>query len=140
MITYKRKSFFYMMGSQLSGNWSWKYHQQFVLFIYLTFWLVVKESDLHTKRTGHTEFVDKTSETAKPISLEVPKATDEPQEVVDESNSKSSQPQGIPLFPLFHSFFPFSGYFPYSVLLENFLVSCLALLFDKLSILISLYW
>lgn len=30
----------------------------------------MKESDLHTKRTGHTEFVDKTMETVKPISLE----------------------------------------------------------------------
>ena len=34
----------------------------------------IKESDLHTKRTGHTEFVDKTMETVKPISLEAPKA------------------------------------------------------------------
>eukprot|EP00262_Sarcandra_glabra_P002400 TRINITY_DN12704_c0_g2_i1.p1 TRINITY_DN12704_c0_g2~~TRINITY_DN12704_c0_g2_i1.p1 ORF type:complete len:414 (+),score=92.37 TRINITY_DN12704_c0_g2_i1:125-1366(+) len=34
------------------------------------------ETDLHTKRTGHADFVDKTSEAAKPISLEVPKATD----------------------------------------------------------------
>lgn len=33
----------------------------------------MKESDLHTKRTGHTEFVDKTLETVKPISLEAPK-------------------------------------------------------------------
>ncbi|KAJ6751320.1 hypothetical protein OIU85_001816 [Salix viminalis] len=31
------------------------------------------ETDLHTKRTGHTEFVDKTAEVTKPISLEVPK-------------------------------------------------------------------
>jgi hypothetical protein len=30
---------------------------------------------LHTKRTGHTEFVDKTADAAKPISLEVPKET-----------------------------------------------------------------
>lgn len=52
---------------------------------------------MHTKRTGHTEFVDKTSEAAKPISLEVPKATDESQEVVDASGS-SSQPQGTTLF------------------------------------------
>ena len=37
--------------------------------------LILKESDLHTKRTGHTEFVDKTLEVAKPISLEVPKMT-----------------------------------------------------------------
>lgn len=29
---------------------------------------------MHTKRTGHTEFVDKTLETVKPISLEAPKA------------------------------------------------------------------
>lgn len=28
---------------------------------------------MHTKRTGHTEFVDKTSEAVKPISLEAPK-------------------------------------------------------------------
>lgn len=28
---------------------------------------------MHTKRTGHTEFTDKTSETVKPISLEAPK-------------------------------------------------------------------
>ena len=40
----------------------------------------------------HIEFVDKTSEPAKPISLEVPKATDESREVVDASDS-SSQPQ-----------------------------------------------
>jgi len=33
----------------------------------------VYRSDLHTKRTGHSEFVDKTSETVKPISLEAPK-------------------------------------------------------------------
>lgn len=58
---------------------------------------MLKESDLHTKRTGHTEFVDKTLEAAKPISLEVPKATDESQEVVDASGS-SSQPQGTTFF------------------------------------------
>ena len=28
---------------------------------------------MHTKRTGHSEFVDKTSDAAKPISLEAPK-------------------------------------------------------------------
>lgn len=28
---------------------------------------------MHTKRTGHSEFADKTSEAVKPISLEVPK-------------------------------------------------------------------
>ena len=50
------------------------------------------ESDLHARRIMHIEFVDKTSEPAKPISLEVPKATDESREVVDASDS-SSQPQ-----------------------------------------------
>lgn len=65
---------------------------------------MVKESDLHTKRTGHTEFVDKTLEAAKPISLEVPKATDESQEVVDASGS-SSQPQGTTFFLVLN--FPF---------------------------------
>lgn len=40
----------------------------------------MQESDLHTKRTGHTEFVDKTSEAAKPISLEVPKSDAESKE------------------------------------------------------------
>lgn len=34
------------------------------------------ESDLHTKRTGHTDFVDKTAEAAKPISLEALKNSD----------------------------------------------------------------
>jgi len=42
--------------------------------------LIIQESDLHTKRTGHTEFADKTAEAAKPISLEVPKGNSESQE------------------------------------------------------------
>uniref|UniRef100_A0A803Q171 UBA domain-containing protein n=1 Tax=Cannabis sativa TaxID=3483 RepID=A0A803Q171_CANSA len=49
------------------------------------------ESDLHTKRTGHSEFVDKTSETVKPISLEVPKAAAE----VGEAGSSSSQSEEL---------------------------------------------
>ena len=50
----------------------------------------MKESDLHTKRTGHTEFVDKTLEAAKPISLEVPKAADADADgAVDASTSQS---------------------------------------------------
>ena len=61
---------------------------------------MVKESDLHTKRTGHTDFVDKTSEAAKPISLEAPKAMDESHEVVDASGS-SSEPQGTTIFFFF---------------------------------------
>lgn len=52
--------------------------------------MILKESDLHTKRTGHTEFVDKTSEAAKPISLEVPKvAATEAEGEVDASKSQS---------------------------------------------------
>lgn len=47
----------------------------------------VKESDLHTKRTGHTEFVDKTLETVKPISLEAPKVAME----IDDSASGSGE-------------------------------------------------
>jgi hypothetical protein len=40
----------------------------------LTFWrpLIPQEVDLHTKRTGHSEFADKTMEAAKPIDLEAP--------------------------------------------------------------------
>lgn len=52
----------------------------------------MKESDLHTKRTGHTEFVDKTSEAAKPISLEVPKVAMDVDDPVDATTS--SQPEG----------------------------------------------
>jgi hypothetical protein len=59
----------------------------------LRFWfcLCVKESDLHTKRTGHTDFSDKTSEAAKPISLEAPKAVAESEQATDAS---TSQPEG----------------------------------------------
>lgn len=32
--------------------------------------ILLKEVDLHTKRTGHADFVDKTLEAAKPIELE----------------------------------------------------------------------
>ncbi|KAF9666115.1 hypothetical protein SADUNF_Sadunf16G0195100 [Salix dunnii] len=53
------------------------------------------ETDLHTKRTGHTEFVDKTAEVTKPISLEVPKVAamdiDEPAAA---DVSTTSQPAG----------------------------------------------
>lgn len=56
--------------------------------------LLLKESDLHTKRTGHTEFVDKTSEAAKPISLEVPKATDGEESKMDVDASSSGNTEG----------------------------------------------
>lgn len=49
---------------------------------------------MHTKRTGHTGFADKTSEAAKPISLEVPKVDDESGEAMDVDGSGSSKPEG----------------------------------------------
>ena len=36
----------------------------------LFFLIIEQEQDLHTKRTGHPDFADKTAETAKPIVLE----------------------------------------------------------------------
>lgn len=45
-----------------------------MLLIVLICVFLVKETDLHTKRTGHTDFVDRTEEEAKPIDLETPKA------------------------------------------------------------------
>ena len=51
----------------------------------------MKESDLHTKRTGHTEFADKTADAAKPISLEVPKvASSESEDVAAPSQTKGT--------------------------------------------------
>lgn len=47
----------------------------------------MKESDLHTKRTGHTEFVDKTTETVKPISLEA--APKQPAMEIDNADGSS---------------------------------------------------
>lgn len=44
---------------------------------------------MHTKRTGHTEFADKTLEAAKPISLEAPKVDAEAEDGGDASASKS---------------------------------------------------
>ncbi|KAK3000936.1 hypothetical protein RJ639_020751 [Escallonia herrerae] len=52
------------------------------------------ETDLHTKRTGHTEFVDKTLEAAKPIALEVPKAQRD-DDVAMEDASTSQQPEDM---------------------------------------------
>lgn len=51
----------------------------------------MKESDLHTKRTGHTEFVDKTLEASKPITLEVPKASDAGAEGAADASSSQSE-------------------------------------------------
>lgn len=49
--------------------------------------------DLHTKRTGHTEFTDKTMEAAKPIDLEAapPKPAGK---AMDVDASASAEPQG----------------------------------------------
>lgn len=66
-----------------------------ILYLY-SFGCSIQESDLHTKRTGHNEFVDKTSETVKPISLEAPKPDDDkPMEEADSSNSCS---EGVNFF------------------------------------------
>ncbi|XVF37986.1 hypothetical protein REPUB_Repub20aG0058700 [Reevesia pubescens] len=54
------------------------------------------ESDLHTKRTGHTDFVDKTLETAKPISLEVPKVATDTEEAVGEGSTSQSEEMVMP--------------------------------------------
>lgn len=58
------------------------------------------ESDLHTKRTGHTEFTDKTSESAKPINLENPNTTNAAPDTtamdVDASGSGQSQEMVVP--------------------------------------------
>lgn len=64
----------------------WTFDLQFVFGI-------VKESDLHTKRTGHSEFVDKTSEAAKPISLEAPKNLKEDVDMADAVDASSSDPK-----------------------------------------------
>ena len=56
----------------------------------------MKESDLHTKRTGHTEFVDKTSEAAKPINLETPNPANAADGApLDVDASGSGQSEGI---------------------------------------------
>ena len=57
----------------------------------LCFCFILKESDLHTKRTGHTEFVDKTLEAAKPISLEVPKVAIDTEEAVAAGSTSQSE-------------------------------------------------
>jgi len=60
-----------------------------------------QEVDLHTKRTAHTEFADKTAEVAKPIDLEAPlKPASEDAMDVDASASASGEPRGWFLFPL----------------------------------------
>jgi hypothetical protein len=48
--------------------------------------------DLHTKRTGHAEFTDKTMEAAKPIDLEAPLKP--ASEAMDVDASGSGEPQG----------------------------------------------
>ncbi|GER28780.1 ubiquitin-associated domain-containing family protein [Striga asiatica] len=59
--------------------------------------IMERESDLHTKRTGHTEFVDKTSETVKPIILEAPKLNDDVQmEKADVGSSSQQEEMVVP--------------------------------------------
>jgi hypothetical protein len=57
----------------------------------------VQEVDLHTKRTGHTNFADKTAEAAKPIDLEAPLKPASSSETmdVDAPASASEEPQGL---------------------------------------------
>lgn len=50
-----------------------------------------QETDLHTKRTGHIDFVDKTSEVTKPINLETPNTYNSTPMDVDASASASSE-------------------------------------------------
>ncbi|KAJ0962094.1 hypothetical protein J5N97_029922 [Dioscorea zingiberensis] len=53
--------------------------------------------DLHTKRIGHSEFTDKTSETAKLIDLEKPaKADGGPEESVAGAESSQSEEMVVP--------------------------------------------
>ncbi|KAJ0969655.1 hypothetical protein J5N97_022532 [Dioscorea zingiberensis] len=53
--------------------------------------------DLHTKRTGHAEFANKTSETAKPIDLEKPaKADGGPEESAAGAESSQSEVMVVP--------------------------------------------
>ncbi|KAI8566761.1 hypothetical protein RHMOL_Rhmol02G0067000 [Rhododendron molle] len=54
------------------------------------------ESELHTKRTGHTEFTDKTLEAVKPISLEVPKGDVDMEEADGASSSNQSEEMVVP--------------------------------------------
>lgn len=53
---------------------------------------------MHTKRTGHTEFVDKTSETVKPISLEAPKVDAAASSENPSGAASADQNEGIFLF------------------------------------------
>lgn len=66
-----------------------------ILYLY-SFGCSIQESDLHTKRTGHNDFVDKTSETVKPISLEAPKPDDD--KMMEEADSSNSFSEGVNFF------------------------------------------
>ncbi|PPS09149.1 hypothetical protein GOBAR_AA11501 [Gossypium barbadense] len=55
-----------------------------------------KESDLHTKRTGHTEFIDKTLEAVIPISLEVPKVAKESEEAIAAGSTGEPEEMVVP--------------------------------------------
>ena len=59
-------------------------------------YMCAQEVDLHTKRTGHKDFVDKTTEVANPINLEAslnPASSSEAMHV-DAPSSASEKPQG----------------------------------------------
>lgn len=64
----------------------------FVSFLFLWSYVsIIKEVDLHKKRTGHGDYIDKTLEEAKPIDLESkPKPEiDVDMETAGEESSKS---------------------------------------------------
>lgn len=67
------------------------------MFYLSEFWMLfcvyLKESDLHTKRTGHSEFQDKTAEALKPISLEAPKPKIDDDDEMEEAGDGSSSGQ-----------------------------------------------
>lgn len=54
-----------------------------------------KESDLHTKRTGHSDFVDRTMEEAKSLELDAPAKVDGPQEDSTASESRNSEGEAL---------------------------------------------
>ena len=59
-------------------------------------YVCAQEVDLHTKRTGHKDFVDKTTEVANSINLEASLNPDTSLEAmdVDTTASASEKPQG----------------------------------------------
>lgn len=81
---------------------------------------------MHTKRTGHTEFTDKTLEAVKPISLEVPKGDVDMEEADGESSS--NQPEGIVVYMVCCVFFSWQWNHPFIILFTKAMFGCLQML------------